>query len=266
MTNTKHPGLDPDEILAAYDREARRHRPPDGPGAVIEQVGPVVRQDGGPNGWSGVLWSDLDERSADAAIAEQIRHFGALGREFEWKHYSHDAPADLADRLRAAGLVAEPPETLMVAEAAPLTGEVPLPEGIRLRTEADRTAIELLGEAHRRAFGTDGAKLTRSLLEVLDSAPETLAVVVALAGDEPVCGARMELLPNTSFAGLWGGGTAPEWRGRGIYRALVAHRARLAVERGYRYLQVDASDQSRPILARLGFTALSVTTPFNYQP
>ncbi|GAB2691988.1 GNAT family N-acetyltransferase [Kitasatospora kifunensis] len=257
--------MDAAEVLARYDREARQEMPPDGPQAVVERVGPVVRQDGGEHGWSAVLWSDLDEQSADAAIAEQVAYFGALGREFEWKHYSHDRPADLADRLRAAGLVPEPTETLMVAEAAALTGEVELPEGIRLRTETDRTGIELLARAHDRAFENDGSHLVRRLLDQLAEAPQSLAVVVALAGDEPVCGARLEMLPGTSFAGLWGGGTAPEWRGRGLYRALVAHRARLALERGYRYLQVDASDQSRPILARLGFTPLSVTTPFIYQ-
>ncbi len=55
-----------------------------------------------------------------------------------------------------------------------------------------------------------------------------------------------------------------EWRGRGLYRALIAFRARIAAERGYRYLQVDASDQSRPILERLGFVALTTTTPYVY--
>ena len=41
-----------------------------------------------------------------------------------------------------------------------------------------------------------------------------------------------------------------------------AHRARVAAERGSRYLQVDASDHSRPILERLGFGVLGVTVPY----
>lgn len=77
---------------------------------------------------------------------------------------------------------------------------------------------------------------------------------------------RTKLPPGGRFAGLWGGGTVPEWRGRGLYRALVARRARVAAERGYRYLRVDASDMSRPILARLGFTQLSTTTPYVHEP
>jgi len=67
---------------------------------------------------------------------------------------------------------------------------------------------------------------------------------------------------GTEFATLWGGATLPAWRGRGIYRATVAYRASLAARRGFRYVQVDASDASRPILERLGFVAVTTTTPF----
>jgi hypothetical protein len=42
----------------------------------------------------------------------------------------------------------------------------------------------------------------------------------------------------------------------------VAYRAALASARGFRYLQVDASPESGPILTRLGFVELATTTPF----
>jgi len=90
--------------------------------------------------------------------------------------------------------------------------------------------------------------------------------VLAMAGDEPVSQARIEFPSTGEFAGLWGGGTVVAWRGRGIYRAMVAYRAALAAERGYRYLTVDASPDSRPILERLGFTVLSTTTPYLRRP
>jgi hypothetical protein len=50
------------------------------------------------------------------------------------------------------------------------------------------------------------------------------------------------------------------------FRALVAARAGIAAERGYRYLQVDASADSRPILSRLGFAVLGTTTPYVLSP
>jgi hypothetical protein len=48
--------------------------------------------------------------------------------------------------------------------------------------------------------------------------------------------------------------------------ALVARRAQVAAARGVRFLQVDASDDSRPILERLGFVAITTTTPYVWTP
>ncbi|MFE7763181.1 GNAT family N-acetyltransferase [Streptomyces sp. NPDC057438] len=256
--------MDHAAVLALFDRDMREGAHPDGPGARIERVGGVVRQVGFENGWSGVVWSDLDEAGADAAIAEQIRYFSGLGRDFEWKLYGHDLPVDLGQRLRDAGFTAAPEETLMVAEVADLTLDVEPPEGVRLLPVTDRAGVDLVAQVHERAFGTDSTRMRHQLLAQLTGDPESVVAVVALVGDEPVSAARMELLPGTRFAGLWGGGTVEGWRGRGVYRALVAHRARVAADRGYRYVQVDALATSRPILARLGFEPLTTTTPYEY--
>ncbi|MGW3650331.1 GNAT family N-acetyltransferase [Streptomyces sp. NPDC000878] len=253
-------------VLALYDRDMREGAQPDGPGARIERVGGVVRQVADAQGWNGVVWSDLDADSADEAIAEQIRHYTALGRGFEWKLYGHDLPIDLGHRLRTAGFTPEPEETLMIGEVSALTFDTEPPEGIRLVPVTDRAGVDLVADVHEKAFGTDSSRLRRQLLARLTDDPDTVTAVVALAGEEPVSAARMELVPGTRFAGLWGGGTVETWRGKGIYRALVAHRARDAVERGYRYLQVDASHQSRPVLERLGFEPLTTTTPYVYEP
>ncbi|GAB2727692.1 GNAT family N-acetyltransferase [Streptomyces bullii] len=252
--------------LALFDRDLRAGARPDGPGARVERTGEVVRQVASAQGWNGVVWSDLDEAGADAAIAEQIAYFTGLGLEFEWKLYGHDRPVDLGQRLGAAGFTAGPRETLMIGEVVGLTLDADPPEGIRVRPVTDRAGVDLVADVHEKAFGTDSSWLRHQLLARLTADPDSVVAVVALAGDEPVSAARMELVPGTRFAGLWGGGTVEAWRGRGIYRTLVAHRARAAADRGYRYLQVDASSRSRPILERLGFAALSTTTPYVYVP
>jgi len=253
-------------VLALFDRDMREGAQPDGPDARVERVGKVVRQVSSERGWNGVVWSGLDETNADAAIAEQIAYFSGLGRDFEWKLYGHDLPVDLGQRLRAAGFEPEPEETLMIAEVAGLDLDAEPPEGIRLLSVTDAAGVDLVADVHEKAFGTDGARMRHQLLARLTGEPDTVVATVALAGDVPVSAARMELVPGTRFAGLWGGGTVEAWRGRGVYRALVAHRARAAVERGYRYLQVDASGQSRPVLERLGFEPLTTTTPYTYVP
>jgi GNAT superfamily N-acetyltransferase len=251
-------------VLALFDRGMREDARPDSPGARVERVGKVVRQVGTEHGWNGVIWSDLDESTADAAIAEQMRYFGELGREFEWKLYGHDKPEGLGKRLRAAGFVAQPEETLMIAELGDLALDAQPPEGVRLLPVTDRAGVDLVADVHEQAFGTDSTRMRHQLLAQLTGDEDNVVAVVALAGDVPVSAARMEMVPGTRFAGLWGGGTVDSWRRRGIYRALVAHRARVAAERGYRYVQVDATSQSRPVLARLGFEPLTTTTPYVY--
>ncbi|MCX2181239.1 GNAT family N-acetyltransferase [Streptomyces sp. SKN60] len=252
-------------LRTLFDRQLRLDARPDGPGARVERDGLVVRQTGPAHGWNGILWSGLGADDADAAVAAQIRYYEAAGRSFEWKLYGHDGPADLAARLLAAGFVPEDRETVMVAEAAAVSAPVDLPDGVELCPVTDEAGVRMVVEVHDRAFGTDSSDLGRRLLDQLADAPGTAVAVVALADGAPVSTARLELPPDADFAGLYGGGTVEPWRGRGLYRALVAHRARIAAAHGYRYLQVDAQDTSRPILARLGFAELTTTTPYVYE-
>jgi GNAT superfamily N-acetyltransferase len=261
--------LDAATALPQYDAQVRRGLRSDGSGALGERVGPVIRWTAASGGgWSGIAWSDLDAGTADRVIAEQVAFFRGRAERFEWKLYSYDQPPDLGERLLAAGFVREDAETLMVADAGQIAGHsaagAVLPDGVRLATVTDEAGLDLMIELHDRVFGAD-PHLRAALVAQLRS-PETTVMVLAMAGDEPVCSARVEFGAGTDFAGLWGGGTLPQWRGRGIYRALVGYRARLAVARGYRYLQVDASPESRPILERLGFACLAQTTPYVWSP
>ena len=257
------------DLLATFDVRMRATAEPDEPGARVEKADGVVRQLGAhPTDWHGVLYSDLDATTADAAIQKQIAYFRSLGADFEWKHYRHDEPADLDARLRAAGFVADDPETLFVAEITQLSAAglaVTLPDGVTLRPVTTEADADLVAEAADAAFGSGGDRARARTLARLADDPDTVWTWLAMAGDRPVSAARMVLHPGTGFASLWGGGTAPDWRGRGIYRALVARRMEVAMELGCEYLQVDASDMSRPILERLGFRALSVTTPYEYR-
>jgi GNAT superfamily N-acetyltransferase len=140
-----------------------------------------------------------------------------------------------------------------------------VPDGVRLVPVESPAEVDLVVAVHNEVFGIDHSWLRREMLARL-ATPEAGAAVLAMAGDRPVCSARVEFHQGTDFASLWGGGTLPEWRGRGIYRALVGYRARLAAERGYRYLQVDSSPDSQPILGRLGFVRLTTTTPYVWAP
>jgi ribosomal protein S18 acetylase RimI-like enzyme len=259
--------VDSEAVLAAFNEQVRRRPEADPHGGRVEHddAHRVIRHVSATDGWNGVVWSDLDEASADAAIAAQLERFAEIGREWEWKHYTYDRPADLEDRLRAAGFQSEPVEAFLVAEIAELELDVSPPDGVELRAAADREGVDALVAVHDEVFGEDHSALGAELVTRLESGSDRIVPVVAWAGEKPVSAGRVEFHFGTHFASLWGGGTLPEWRRRGVFRALVAHRAGLAAERGFRYLQVDASPDSRPILRRLGFAELAMTTPFVHE-
>jgi GNAT superfamily N-acetyltransferase len=259
------------ELLAAYDTQLRAHISDRLPrGVTVERDGPLLR-------WLGlasrgfVLYRDLgglEGAELDALIARQVQVFAERGERFEWKLHGHDRPTDLPKRLRAAGFVPEDTETVVIGPAADIAGEAPLPEGVSLREVTSRADFERIAALEQAVWGPEDQQSW--LVEMLESEravdPEALTVVVAEAGANVVCAAWIRFEGETEFATLWGGATLPDWRRRGIYRALVAHRASLAVARGFRYLETDASADSRPILERLGFTPVTTTTPYVWSP
>lgn len=252
-----------DPLLSAFHAQLRETVQPPLDGGVLERVGPVIRYlSQKPDGWNGIEWSSLDADTADAVIAEQLAYFAANDRRIEWKYYSYDQPADLPDRLRAAGLVPGQEETLMLAAVADTPLDTPPPQGIELREATSDEDLRLVRQVHDEVFGDDHTAMVENLRAVMRAHPEALTPVLAMAGDEPVCAARVDFHVGTEFASLWGGGTLPKWRHRGIYRAMVSHRARIAAERGYRYLRTDALPASQPILERLGFRRVCSTVPF----
>ncbi|MET7420782.1 GNAT family N-acetyltransferase [Dactylosporangium sp. NPDC005555] len=257
--------MDPQQVLALFDRKIRQEPGADA-GSVVEREPGIVRVVSSRDGWHGISWCDLHGLDADAVIAAQIQRFGRVGQPWEWKHYSHDRPADLPERLIAAGFEPDPVEGLLFAEVADLPLDVSLPPGTTLRPVTDAAGADLLVRVHDEVFGGDHSRIGKDLLARIADRPGSIAAAVVMAGDRPICAGRVEFHGGTEFAGLWGGGTVADWRGRGVFRALVAHRAALAAAAGYRYLQVDASADSRPILQRLGFLQLATTTPFVRNP
>jgi GNAT superfamily N-acetyltransferase len=257
------------ELLDAYDAQLRSHVSDRLPrGVRVERDGPLVRFLGlGGRGFvtyrnlGGVEGADLDE-----LIARQVRVFAERGERFEWKLHGHDRPADLPQRLSAAGFVPEEEETVVIALVTAIAGRPRLPDGVSLRDASDRGDLDRIAAFEQTVWGDDHGWLADALESERDADPDALAIVVAEAGEAVVCAAWVRFERGTDFATLWGGATLPEWRGRGIYRATVAHRANLAAQRGFRFVEVDASTESRPILERLGFTAVTTTTPFVWSP
>jgi GNAT superfamily N-acetyltransferase len=259
-----------DDLLVAYDAQLRARVPdPLPPGVEVQRDGPLVRMLGL---WSGgfVDYRDLagvDGPQLDALIARQVRVFRERGERFEWKLHDHDRPHDLPDRLEAAGLVAEAAETIMIGSADAVGGPLTLGRELVVREVIERADLERIARLEDAVWGDSDPYPLADALEVERAVdPQGLSIVVVEARSEMICAGWVRFERGTEFATLWGGATLPAWRGRGIYRATVAHRAALAAKRGFRLIEVDASADSRPILERLGFVAVTTTTPYVWSP
>ncbi|HEV2591102.1 MAG TPA: GNAT family N-acetyltransferase [Gaiellaceae bacterium] len=239
-------------------------------GGISDWDGPLLRISS--LSWGGFVdyrdLGGLDGDDLDALIARQVVYFRERGQAFEWKAFSHDEPADLADHLRAAGFEPEETETVVAAPLAAIAGDVELPEGVTLREITARADLDRIAkhEADVWQDGDDRAWLANALEAEHAADPSLMRFFVVEASGEIVCAAWIRLVRGTRWASLWGGATRADWRRRGVYRATVRHRANVALGEGYELVQVDASEDSRPILERLGFTALTVTTPWRWKP
>jgi GNAT superfamily N-acetyltransferase len=263
-TMTPETAPDAATLLAAYDAQLR---------GAAEVAGSLSWDRSGPL-WRGVFptsgfvsYESLEGvDDVDALIADTVAFYAGIPQvaDFEWKTRGHDWPADLGARLEVHGLEAEEIETVMVGEASGLAVDVELPAGVSVRRVdqlPDRDALVVeASEVAARIFG-DGPS-GAEMLDRLDRMQGLEQFWVAEADGRVVCSGRLALVEGTEFAGVWGGSTLPEWRGKGIYRALTAARARAALAEGVRYIHSDCSAMSRPILERSGLVAVTTTTPY----
>jgi GNAT superfamily N-acetyltransferase len=204
---------------------------------------------------------DLTVNELDEYIHGARDFFAAHGESVEWKLYSNDHE-QLPDRLRAAGFRPEEEESVMVGRVRDLLDAGQPPIGVTIRATTESGDLERIAAMESAVWGRDWSWLADDLADRVSTAPADIVILVAEADDTIVSAAWLVVMPGTEFGGLWGGSTLARWRGQGIYRALLAERARIAEAKGLAFLQVDASKDSRPILERLGLTHVATTTPW----
>ena len=248
-------------ILAILDRE-RRDPPYDG--WRVEKQPHVTRVLALDGSHHTILHSSLNPENADAIIEQQIDHFRKLGVGFEWKLYSHDLPDNLLERLRSRGLQIDPPETVVVYDLKERPPWIGL-DGIRV-IRADRLEqVEVFRTTAEAISGRSWAFTANELSNDIRNGWNQHRGYIAFDRDEPVSIGRLYLHPRSEFGMLFGGATLASHRGKGFYRAVIAARARDAIEHGAKYLIVDAMATSRPILQRMGFVRITDTVPCNWK-
>jgi hypothetical protein len=260
MTNLK--------LLTAYDQQLRTDA--ETPSAVaVERLGPLrLVTFAGGRGF--VTYQDL--AGADASkiarwVAETVAFYRADPEivRVEWKTRGHDNAPGLHEALLENGFEPDETESVMIGDASALDVDLDLPRGVSLRRVTDETDIRAMSAMQDEVFGSPASDGNAEAILRRMARGDGMELWVAEHQGVIVSAGRLEPVPDTDFAGIWGGATREEWRGRGIYRALTAARARAAMSLGKTLIHSDSTEYSRPILERYGLVRVSTTTPYRWR-
>lgn len=248
-------------VLALHDREQRREI--EFPGMERQELPRVVRFVRPAPGMSFILYSNLDEQTADAIIDDQIDYFTRRGLPFNWKVYAHDHPADLGQRLAGHGFEVDETDAVMVLDVADAPPALLCPPAADVRRLTDPAQLADVVAVLEPVWEADFSWVYERLGGHMNI-PDYLSVYVAYVDGQPAS-VGWTYFNQGHFAGLWGGSTLAEYRGRGLYTAVLAARVQEARRRGVGYLTIDAGPMSRPIVARHGFEVISFATDYTWQ-
>lgn len=246
----------------------RSHRMPAGPGIEVVETAryrvqlmpdfPIP----GPNHVEFIRCTAAD---AGEVIAEVRALASRRGLPLNWILDPDTLPADFPEHLKAHGIVPDAHDDLSKVMVLPATAEIDLPDvaGLELHdaladlesfTRAERVSAEAFSDVH---YGTPlPIDAQRGRRFANHKAAGNRRIVLATLGGEPAGAGSLTLFPPDGAA-MNGGAVRSRFRGRGVYRALVAARLRIARDAGAAGLVVWGGKMSAPILERLGFRTVS---------
>jgi GNAT superfamily N-acetyltransferase len=216
----------------------------------------------GPNS---VSWIHCEPDEADDVIDEVRAAVAARNLPLMWVLGPDTQPPNFAARLEAHGIRPDPhggEATVMVLPTS-TSLDSPVVPGLELHDAladidtfmaADAVAAEAFMSTQ---FGDDPdfvAREERRRKNNVEAGNRRL--LLATVDGEPAGSGSLSLFPPRG-AIINGGSVRPKFRGRGVYRTLVTARPEIARQQGAPGLVVHAGAMSKPILSRLGFTAVS---------
>ncbi len=216
----------------------------------------------GPNS---VSWIRCGEAEVEDMIREVRAIAAARNLPLAFILDPDTQPADLGERLLALGLTADDDGDKSAVMVLPATAhlEAAHVDGLVIQsgladlesfTAAERVAAEAFeGVPFGEPMHIDAQ---RELRFANHCATAGRHIVLATVDGEPAGSGSMTVFAPDGTQ-MNGGAVRPRFRGRGVYRATVAARLQIARERGAAGLFVWGGRMSRPILAGLGFKAVS---------
>ena len=252
------------QMIALYDQDQRIDV--EYPGMRREVTPDVVRHIDTSDTREGmVVFSQLNEANAEDIICDQVSYFESIGQDFEWKVYDYDKPTDLKEKLGSYGFIVEEAEALVVLDLndAPEIFWQPVRHQVQRIVNPEKLVD--VQTVEQQVWNEDSSWVVDYLGDALRNYPKQMSVYVAYVGEQPASAAWIYFPAHSHFASLWGGSTVSGFRKQGLYTALLAVRAQEAKARHVRYLSVDASAMSRPILEKFGFEMIAYSYPCKWK-
>lgn len=246
---------------------ANTWRQPPAPGfEIIETVRYriVLQPDFPIPGPNSACWVRCRAEEADNVIDEVTEVFREHDLPLMWVLDPGTEPANFPEFLAARGVEPDPQAAETAVMVLPIEVHIAAPpvEGLELHDGlANLDAFRGVDAVNAEAFGgrspPDDAAYSAQLERRRQNqvAADNRRVVLATIDGEAAGSAGLSLYPPNG-AIINGGGVRPKFRGRGIYRALVAARLEMAREEGVAGLSVWGAAMSAPILAGLGFVSV----------
>lgn len=253
-------------LLALYDETMRRNASV--AGCAREQSAHTCRYTTATGSQRYIMWHDFSDDLAAAVVEEELAAVRGAAKVLMWKLYAHDMARDaLRTTLLGHGFAENDHSTLMACPVDSVLAALRTDDHSAKEVDSTLNVRELTTPASLDAYQEiwddvwPGAPNQRYVDDYRDRLVQRDPDVVFFAGftasNEPVSSGYMFHAPGAPFALLCGGTTKAAWRRRRAYTSLLRARALRAQARHAGYLAVEASPESHPILARLGFMPLS---------
>lgn len=194
------------------------------------------------------------DRDPEQVIDQVFDHYRSIGCPFRWTVGPSARPTDLARRLQRRGMTIQ-----FVTAGMVIRTEAPQP-AIRPGITVEPVTWDTAADFARAVSGGWGfgngvevePEFVAEIRDQLDRLRAQATLVLARCDGEPAGGGYLQVIRGVGH--LKGTAVRPEFRGRGVYQALVAWRLERLRERGVPWAAIQAVlETSAPICRRLGF-------------
>ena len=211
-----------------------------------------------------IMWHDFRLSGVAASVDAEMIAVRGNAKVLMWKLYAHDSTHDeLREKLIARGcnendhctLMATPVRAFIDALIAAQPSSVP---GLTIRELVNAKDLDAYENIWDDVWpDAPNSRYVNDYRALIEKREPGIAFFAGFDGDNPVTSGYMFHATGAPFALLCGGTTKAAWRRKHAYTRMLAVRAHAALQRSAKYLAVEASAESKPILERLGFMPLS---------